>query len=603
MKRYIRLCLLTVITLGIFTFSSVSSHAQNVLQGILPADSVRVLLKGSTYTVYLEYLVEGTLIIEPGAEVQFNDNSRIVVAAGGRLIADGFASLGRKLPRPTGLATNAQVTNYWTEHGFADMRCFLFPIAETGTWATSQKTAGLNATEMGRRERTIHPGKYNHIFNVAIDTANRRLVNIADPFDGTWPVNDGSTPNGTYNVQNNNANLNNRNLIIVPFETAIMFMAARMPEYTATDVTLKLNDWERSNGSSVDVVPATIRFRGQPQLPHSREWGHIIVLPGARAAFFRNCSFEHFKKDTTVDNKPYYTNLNLKHDLSVVDLRRLNNEMMKLSNGGGGAITTFSSRTWVLDCSFSKNFARNRGGAMQILQAPTSFFYPGQNIVSADTAGIARFDFSRGAAKNRAVSDADSDISTVMNRNANACARYPMIDRMDETIAEYFTKDIDRMAWDDARLAGYLGRFRNLTFDSNMVRLAVTVGNMQDSLGNNRTDDNLNLVAPYPLTWGNMAFGGALYISGTEDDCRQIEFTLGMNDSIRLGMTQLLQNPNMVGGGDNRYKDYIRFRGNSAHNFQANKHSDGAKGGAIYVGDNTSVIVAGEFIANYTNAK
>jgi len=279
MKRYIRLCLLTVMTLGFFAFSSVNSQAQDlVLQGTLPADEVRVLLKGNNYRVYLEYVIEGTLIIEPGAEVQFQDNSRFIVAAGGRLIADGFATLARGT-YPTNVTTTYQ------EHGYADMRVFLF-----GNLAT------LKAEGMGRRERTIHPTKYNHIFNVAVDTVNRRLVNIRDPYDGAWVGNDDASANGVYTAHYYRTKADNRNLVIVPFETAIMFMAARMPEYTSTNVALKLNEWARSNGTSVNITPAPIKFYGQPQLQHSREWGHIVVLPGARAAFFRNCEFEHFKK-------------------------------------------------------------------------------------------------------------------------------------------------------------------------------------------------------------------------------------------------------------------------------------------------------------------
>jgi hypothetical protein len=97
-----------------------------------------------------------------------------------------------------------------------------------------------------------------------------------------------------------------------------------------------------------------------------------------------------------------------------------------------------------------------------------------------------------------------------------------------------------------------------------------------------------------------------MLIAGTEDIGRQIEFTLGMNDSIRFGANQSFQNPNNIGNGTNNttgHKDYIKFEGNSAHNFQNSRNSDGARGGAIYVGKYTSVIIAGEFIDNYTYAK
>jgi hypothetical protein len=102
----------------------------------------------------------------------------------------------------------------------------------------------------------------------------------------------------------------------------------------------------------VNVIPSRITFIGQPQNENSREYGHIVVLPGARAAFFRNCNFESIKKDTTVDNKAYFTNGSETHltpvdryGLTAHELSLLNNEMLRYSNGSGGAITTFSSRT------------------------------------------------------------------------------------------------------------------------------------------------------------------------------------------------------------------------------------------------------------------
>ena len=99
-----------------------------------------------------------------------------------------------------------------------------------------------------------------------------------------------------------------------------------------------------------------------------------------------------------------------------------------------------------------------------------------------------------------------------------------------------------------------------------------------------------------------------MFISGTEsnDIGRQIEFALGMNDSIRLGTNQTFQNPNNIGTGANNttaHKDYITFRNNSAQNYQNSLNSEGAKGGALYIGKYTSVIIAGEFIDNFTHTK
>ncbi|MCL2039519.1 MAG: YCF48-related protein [Bacteroidetes bacterium] len=586
-------------------FAIVGTQARKVqLSGTIGQDSVRVLLKEDTTYLNQSLTIKGTLIVEPGARIEFYDNSRIIVAAGGRIIADGFANLAKKA-RPGTLATPTQVVNAFAD-GFHDMRCFLFPIGGGGTAANM--TAGLGSTEWGTRERTIHPFKYNTIFNVAVDIENRKLVNI-NPMDPGWPRIDTADRTGRYLRQevfrpyNNDPNTN---IYVIPYETAIMFWAARMNEFPSTNPPLVLNDWLRLDGSAVDVVPRQIQFVGQPQGQFSREWGHIVVLPGARAAFFRNCLFENIRKDTTVDNVAFYENVTeIDKNLSSVELNELNKAMIELTNGGGGAITTFSSRTWILDSKFSKNFARLRGGAVQILQAPTSYFYSNRMPLASDTVGCARFNFDDPAlVKNYRVTDENKLTSTVMTRYEINYPRYPMIDRIDEPIDEdpYFVQDIKRQAWDDARLAGYLGRFRNLDFDSNMVRLA-NVDAIPNQGGSAVTRDDTTTVVLYPYRWGNGVKGGAMYISGTEDEGRQIEFTLGMNDSIRLGdFPAALYNPNNL-ANQTGYKDYLRFVGNSAQNYQDNKYSDGAKGGAIYVGKNTSLIVAGQFIDNHTDAK
>lgn len=585
MKRYIRLCLLTVI-LSAFALTDGYSVTEQ-LSDTVQSEQVRVLLKDVDYVVNKEYVIRGTVIVEPGTTIYFNDNSRIVVAEGGRLIADGYAHLKAKI-QPTA----PEVGPYPLQ--FADMKYFLYPIA-SGNNATTAKTAGLTTAEMAVRERTVHPLKYNHIFNVAIDTLNRKLVNIANPYSSSWPTANisynglGALTGYTYGV-----NQSNPNLIVVPYETAMMFMAARMNMDPVTNSELKLLPWKRisGNGESVDITPAQITFRAVPQQGNSPEYGHIVVLPGARAAFFRNCQFMDCRKDITVDDGSYYGFADIKHNLNQVELNELNNRMLELANGGGGAITTFSSRTWLLNCVFDNNSARNRGGALQILQTPTSYFYPNNNTKTNDTLNIPRFDFSMSGNKNFKVSDADKHTSTVLTRNSHNYNRYPVIDRIDESKAEYFGSDRDRIAWDDARLAGYLGRFRNLEFTNNVVMLA------ELKVMNNKAQYDTNSVLTYPQKWGNMAYGGAIYVAGTEDDARQIEFALGLNDSIRLGDDKVLQNPNGAG-----YRDYIKFYNNSARNFQKNKYTDGAKGGAIYVGKNTSLIVAGEFEGNYTHTK
>ena len=186
-----------------------------------------------------------------------------------------------------------------------------------------------------------------------------------------------------------------------------------------------------------------------------------------------------------------------------------------MSNGGGGAITTFSSRTWLLDCEFVNNFARNRGGALQILQAPTNLYYPNGQITSVDTLNIPRYANN----KNLKVVDPDSDSSSVMARNI----AYPMIDNIDASESEYFNSDIKRMAWDDARIAGFLGRMRNLTFDGNMVRLAETERKLIN--GEEIVQDNTDVAPEFPLPWTCLM--AVLFFSGLKKRIPPSRFGFG----------------------------------------------------------------------------
>jgi hypothetical protein len=152
-----------------------------------------------------------------------------------------------------------------------------------------------------------------------------------------------------------------------------MYKAARL-EFAAQDPNINQTAWRRAGGGSVNVTQGQIIFRGRPVNNFSREWGHIIILPGARAAFFRNVLFENFRKDTTVDRFPIYLP-------NTGAIATLNENLLQQTNGSGGAITSFSSRTWLLLCEFRNNMARYRGGALQLLQAPVGTgVYPTPDI-------------------------------------------------------------------------------------------------------------------------------------------------------------------------------------------------------------------------------
>ncbi|MGC5198595.1 hypothetical protein, partial [Aphanothece microscopica] len=202
----------------------------------------------------------------------------------------------------------------------------------------------------------------------------------------------------------------------------------------------------------------------------SREWGHIIVLPGARTAFFRDVDFTGFRKDTTVDTEPIYLRDANGTTFATRDaaLAR-NNRILTATNGGGGAITTFSSRTWIVGCRFTNNMARYRGGALQILQAPENLdqLYPVVSQSSIDALGFY-----------------PSQVNPYITDPVNAQPipqQIPAIDLAYTNTNEPLS-DEARQSLDDARLALYLGRIRQTRFVNNRALLAdveaVRVGNI-----------------------------------------------------------------------------------------------------------------------------
>jgi len=532
MKRLFRFSIL-LLMLGVLTVTESYSQPQAFVSGRLATGDVRIFVKDSAYVIDRDYVIGGTLIIEPGTTVYFYPNGRIIDSTGGRIIADGYAS-AIYTQNPGGLNPIAPGSPY--NQGYADPGYFLY----TGSGGTI--SVGTS------RDITVNASKYNYIFNVVFDTLNKKIVDLVDPTD---PAGVGG------NYQGNN------NLIVVTFEHAIMWQAARLAN-AASDVNLKMSPWSRLNQKSINVLNGEIKFIGSPVSNFSREWGHIIILPGARAAFFRNASFNGFRKDTTVDRTDYY-------NPALPWAATVNAKLRQLDNGAGGAITTYSSRTWLIDVKFKNNMARYRGGALQILQANLDF--PKDPNIS-----LGYYDVD----KNPNITDKDLTSSSILK--ANPVLR---IDNIDESVAEPLT-DYQRMAYDDGRLALYLGRMRNMTFDRNYVQIANVVKTTIDGIP--VVADDLNNPAVYPQQYGNGAFGGAIYIQG-EDENRQIEVGLGVNNSIKISSSIV---------NFSKQDAFVAYR-NFAANYQNAGSSEGSRGGAIYLGDYTSLIIAGDLSQNETN--
>ncbi|PKL85467.1 MAG: hypothetical protein CVV22_07865 [Ignavibacteriae bacterium HGW-Ignavibacteriae-1] len=552
MKRLIRLSFLVVL-LGILSYGYAQSN-QVYVSGSIEPGQVRVFMKDSVYIFNKDYTVNGTLLIEPGTTLYMHPNGRLIVAAGGRVLADGLAKASY-IERPGGL--NPVLT--YEPLGHASYEYFFYNAVDQ---YNDNSGAARTIRVETPKDPTVHLDKYNHIFHVLLNKSTRQIVDIVDPSSSDYPR------------FRNAAAQSNSNLIVLSYEQALMYQASRLnfdPENY--DPNLKTMPWRRVGGKVATINPETIKFIGQA-FDMSREWGHIIVLPGARAAFFRNVEFESFKKDTTVDRVPLYPG---------GATSALNKRMKQLTNGAGGAITTFSSRTWLIDCKFSNNMARLRGGALNILSAPIEL----ASTFGGSTQGVGYYP----ATKNPHITNPDGTPSIINTQNPIL-----RIDNVDESMAMSepwgSNNATYRQAFDDARLAIFLGRMRNLEFHNNMVQLANVRVEMQD--GRQITRDVTDEPANYPMQAGNEAYGGAIYISGMpEFKDRQIEVSLGFNNSINIGgEVVFFDNP-----------DTFIARNNESRNFQQSMNSHGARGGALYLANYTSMIVAGEYTDNRTYAK
>ena len=92
MHRLLRLSFLMVL-FGLLTFLEVYSQTdrQVTVSGRVAPGDVRVFVKDSIYNINRDYVIGGTLLIEPGTTINFYPNGRLIDSVGGRIIADGFA--------------------------------------------------------------------------------------------------------------------------------------------------------------------------------------------------------------------------------------------------------------------------------------------------------------------------------------------------------------------------------------------------------------------------------------------------------------------------------------------------------------------------------
>ncbi len=515
MQRWFRLSSLLLALTAALTVVQAQDYVE--IRGSLPTGEVRVFVKDTVYRISGTYTIGGTLVIEPGTRVEFLPNGRLIDSTGGRIIADGRASANYNAT-----AANALAPPY---SGYADPAYFRAPGVVTSTIAT---------------EPTIHTTKYNQVF----------LVNL------------GSNPY----LQN-----------LTPAE-AVMYKAARL-ELGGVIPAINNLPWFREKvtvpATPINVRPARITFIAGDVNNFSREWGHIVVLPGAAAAFFRDVDFLNFRKDTTVDNEPYYLQNVNGNTFTYEQAQTASDALLRMTNGSGGAITTFSVRTWIVGCNFRNNMSRFHGGALQILQAPVDQ-YAGTSLQIWPT-----------------VSQATINALPTYNATTNPFLTDPWttqpydqqlkaIDLLHLPNAEPALTHAERQSLDDARLALYLGRIRQNRFIGNRTLLSdvdtVRVGPLRFVTD---VDRAATVFGNINRSRKNSSRGGAIYISGRS----QMIVGLGVNDF--------------------QGKDTLECTDNYSMNRQpstpvGNLVTEGAKGGALYVGSATTLILAGRFSGNYT---
>jgi|GEM_PF-1795029 len=567
MPRFLRALLLLLA----FTLAGSAAVAQSIpivtVSGRLAQGQLRVFTKDTLYQIAGRYTIAGQLIIEPGTTVEFLPNGSLIDTVGGKIIADGL---------------------------------------QDAIW--NRDTTGL---PLGDRFCDL---------GYLVST-----VNISGDPEITSPG-----PNWTS---------------YVPY---LLFYYANRMDLCATDPNRKNQSYQR------DVRRAPITFRGRPISRHSPEWGHIVLLPGADSAIFRNCRFVNFRKDTQVVNTTTFYAPSSSAGYSPAQVNagfKLNRQMQLLTTGGGGAITTFSSKTWLLDCVFDSNFARYHGGAVQFLEAPYDsavFQYPAcgnnpplYNNGIATQIAPARSFFARGPGLGTDVAypvgnpedlyDVYSTTPGDAPGGGGIATPFGVIPGLWVTTpTSVFPAPVQyRQGYDDGRMAVNNGRVRRLTFRDNRVVLSNIASDVQgyrdtttvapikptaliyDCNPNAPSFANGRLLTE-PSLAKNDAYGGAVYVSGR----RFMTVYWGGGSAIRFNSALPYYDPTFVDSRDTilcernyavNYQDTtslfvtqlgINIAGNQIY---MTFRSGGARGGAFYIGDSTSMVFEhSRFQSNWT---
>ena len=199
MHRLLRLSLLMILLCIVsVTEGYAQLKSQVFVSGRLAPGDVRVFVKDSVYIIDKEYVIGGTLLIEPGTEIYFYTDGVLIDSVGGRIIADGFARAEYHANPIIPAADNSYSSNDelmypdfplgknnpFDYEGYSDLNYFLYNTSYLINDNTKDRTIKL----LTKRDATVNKAKYHHIFHVVLNKSTRALENLRNPLDAILDV-------------------------------------------------------------------------------------------------------------------------------------------------------------------------------------------------------------------------------------------------------------------------------------------------------------------------------------------------------------------------------------------------------------------------------
>ncbi len=310
-----------------------------------------------------------------------------------------------------------------------------------------------------------------------------------------------------------------------------------------------------------------ILFRGLRINANSVEWGHFVILPGADSAYFANVRFVNFMKRNTVDVTLLYSPFSDPADAAF------NGEMNNDINGVGACIATFSHNTWIYDAIVDSCQASFAGGAFAFLQAPFGFPFRDDGRMALLNRQVAMLTI-----RDTRVYDAEvapTPTSTRAMGGAIYIASNSAISGQTGTVSTGSTVFQDISAHFTSADVGHEFHF------------ATSAGGLNTKISSVISTSEVTLAAGSPMTASNVPWwadganasdtvvgylGENAFVTGVPSS--PVDFTAAQDANLFERCT-----------ANNTFDNTPTVNGSSTH-------VDYAKGGAIYVGSNTGLVLA-----------